>query len=222
MVAQKLKNNKIAISNGVPRKDAIEVIRDLKVSEFCRLSKAAREWNESINDNRDIIFTHYENEESKICKEFNKIFARRKAFEEKLNSFNEDTSNVEKDTASDTSNNISSVVEERNYSHPIVWASRIKGTSRLIRIPKKQLIKIVRRKGLIDDNNRPSSVCIDNKMREEFFADCKKSKYFQDNKVYEIMYTEEDKEIYEKWDSTITKIYKEGLPKIASGEITVE
>ena len=204
MIAQKLKNNKIAIGNSTPRKDAIEVIEDLKTSEFCRLFKAAREWNKSINDNRDIVFTHYENEDSKICKEFNKILLRRKLFEEKLKIIeNEFNSTV----------GYKAVKKE---NPPIVWASKIKGTSRLLRIPKNQIIKIVRRKGLIDDNNRFNSVCIDNRLREEFFADCKKSYNFQNMQEttrYEIENIEEDKNLYEKWDAIITKIYEEGLPK---------
>ena len=32
-------------------------------------------------------------------------------------------------------------------------------------------------------------------------------------KEYEFIYTEEDKEVYEKWDKKITEIYNLGLPK---------
>lgn len=84
MIAQKLKNNKIAIGNSAPRKDAIEIIEDLRVGEFFSLTRAARNWNESLNDKRDLIFTSYENEHSKICKEFDRIYARRKLFIEKM------------------------------------------------------------------------------------------------------------------------------------------
>ena len=66
---------------------------------------------------------------------------------------------------------------------------------------------------MIDDNNRPNSVCIDNKMREEFFHDVKSTKRFSDIGLYEILYTEEDKQYYEKWDSIMQSIYEEGLDK---------
>ena len=214
MNAQKLANNKIALSSKAVRKDAIEVIEDLKVSEFFRLMKSARTWSENLDDKRDIIFTSYENENSKVCKEFDRILQRRNYFDEQLKKFNAESVKVE-------SENTVKIVEEipadaitsNNKQKAISYNSTIKGTSRLLRIPKKQIIKIVRRKGLIDDNNRPNSVCIDNKMREEFFHDVKSTKRFSEFGLYEILYTESDKNMYEKWDSIIKSIYEEGLDK---------
>ena len=213
MNAQKLVNNKIALSSKAVRKDAIEVIEDLKVSEFFKLSRAAKTWSENLDDKRDIIFTNYENENSKVCKEFDRILQRRKLFEEKLSkiTINEDISLSDLKNIEETPKEVAAI--NNNKQKAISYNSTIKGTSRLLRIPKKQIIKIVRRKGLIDDNNRPNSVCISNSMREEFFHDVKSTKRFSDLGLYEILYTEEDKQYYEKWDSIMIKIYDEGLQK---------
>ena len=212
MNAQKLVNNKIALSSKAVRKDAIEVIEDLKVSEFFKLSRAAKTWSENLDDKRDIIFTNYENENSKVCKEFDRILQRRKLFEEKLSkiTINEDTPLSDLKNIEETPKEVAA---SNNKQKSISYNSTIKGTSRLLRIPKKQIIKIVRRKGLVDDNNRPNSVCISNSMREEFFHDVKSTKRFSDLGLYEILYTEEDKQYYEKWDSIIKSIYEEGLNK---------
>lgn len=222
MIAQKLKNNRIALGNSAPRKDALEVIDDLKTAEFCRLFKAAREWNESINDNRDIVFTQYENEHSKVCKEFNYILERRKSFEKKftqskMEEFLSSSKNTKakKEIGPTKLVDENKEVEEVKKAPIIIWASKVKGTSRLLRIPKKQIIKIVRRKGLIDDNNRPNSVCITNALREEFFADCKNCNHFHQTNLYELMYDENDHpDIYKKWDDKVTEIYNQGVPKI--------
>ena len=215
MNAQKLANNKIALSSKVVRKDAIEVIEDLKVSEFFRLSRAAKTWSENLDDKRDIIFTTYENENSKVCKEFDRIVQRRKLFSERMFEVKE-----EEEAESNKREELKIVEEippqaitDNNKQKAISYNSTIKGTSRLLRIPKKQIIKIVRRKGLIDNNNRPNSVCISNTMREEFFHDVKQSKHFSNYGVYELMYSEKDKSYYEKWDSIMSKIYDEGLQK---------
>ena len=228
MNAQKLANNKIALSSKAVRKDAIEVIEDLKVSEFFRLSRAAKTWSENLDDKRDIIFTTYENENSKVCKEFDKIVERRKLFKMRL--IEMDSQENSKATDVCKSENgikliedippeaITSNVKEKAIS----YNSTIKGTSRLLRIPKKQIIKIVRRKGLIDDNNRPNSVCISNTMREDFFHDIKLSKHFSLSGLYEIMYSEDDKACYEKWDKLMVKIYEEGLQKCADAMNSVK
>ena len=222
MNAQKLANNKIALSSKAVRKDAIEVIEDLKVSEFFRLSRAAKTWSENLDDKRDIIFTTYENENSKVCKEFDKIIQRRKLFEVKLNEIKleEDSKATSICKSEDGIKLIEDIPPEAITSNvkekAISYNSTIKGTSRLLRIPKKQIIKIVRRKGLIDDNNRPNSVCISNTMREDFFHDVKQSKHFSTYGLYEIMYSEEDKNYYEKWDKLMVKINEEGLQKCAN------
>lgn len=213
MNAQKLKNNKIALSSKAPRKDAIQVIEDLKTAEFFSLTRAARNWSENLDDRRDIIFTTYENEDSKVCKEFDRIFNRRKFFEMRLSELGckEETDPekivmVKEEIAPDA-------ITDKAPKKYVSYNSTIKGTSRLLRIPKKQIIKIVRRKGLIDDNNRVNSVCIDNKMREEFFKDVKSTEHYRDAGLYEVMYSEVDKSVYEKWDTIIKNIYEEGLDK---------
>lgn len=214
MNAQKLANNKIALSSKAVRKDAIEVIEDLKVSEFFRLSRAAKTWSENLDDKRDIIFTTYENENSKVCKEFDRIVQRRKLFSERMFEVKEEEAESNKQEELKIVEEIPpQAITDNNKQKAISYNSTIKGTSRLLRIPKKQIIKIVRRKGLVDDNNRPNSVCISNTTREEFFHDVKQSKHFAQYGVYELMYSEKDKSYYEKWDSIMSKIYDEGLQK---------
>ena len=213
MNAQKLKNNKIALSSKAPRKDAIEVIEELRVSEFYAIMKAARNWSENLDDRRDIVFTTYENENSKVCKEFDRIVKRRAIFEQKLIKIKDEECTPKNDELKVIEEIPPQAITDNNKTKSISYNSEIKGTSRLLRIPKKQIIKIVRRKGLIDDNNRPNSVCIDNKLREEFFHDVKSTKRFSDLGLYEILYTEEDKQYYEKWDSIMRSIYEEGLDK---------
>ena len=213
MNAQKLKNNKIVLSSKAPRKDAIEVIEDLRVSDFYAIMKAARNWSENLDDRRDIVFTTYENESSKVCKEFDRIVKRRAVFEQKLTEIKEEEYTTKDDDLKVVEEIPPQAITDNNKVKSISYNSEVKGTSRLLRIPKKQTIKIVRRKGLIDDNNRPNSVCIDNKLREEFFHDVKSTKRFSDNGLYEILHTEEDKQYYEKWDSIMQSIYEEGLDK---------
>lgn len=209
MVAQKLKNNKIAISSGNnARKDALQTIEDLRVGEFFKLSRAARNWDKSLNDKRDIMFTTYENEHSKVCKEFDSIFERRRMWNELLAKREEEESKKAEELCAQLIEKPASNDREKTS-----YKSSVVGTSRLIRIPNKQIIKITRRKGKSDSQNRPNCVCIDNLLREEFFADVKKTSYFKDRKVYEFIYTEEEKEVYEKWDKKITEIYNLGLPK---------
>ena len=98
-----------------------------------------------------------------------------------------------------------------NLNTPTSYKSEINGTSKLIRISKKQIIKIVRRKNERDNINRVDSVCIDNELREQFFADCKQTQYFKNMKKYEIMNTEKDKNIYNKWDFIMDEVYKGGI-----------
>lgn len=207
MIAQKLSNNKIAITSGnVGRKDALQTIEDLRVSEFFRLSRAARNWEKSLNDKRDIMFTTYENEHSKVCKEFDSIYQRRQLFIEL------DSKRILEEEQIKLSNEQEKEPKEEKSQVKATYKSLVIGTSKLIRIPSKQIIKIVRRKGKGDSNNKINCVCINNKVREEFFSDCKKLQHYQYSKVYEIMYEEDSKEIYEKWDSLITQEYEKGLP----------
>ena len=208
MNAQKLRNNKIAIGSTKPRKDAVQVIENLRTAEFFCLVRAARNWDKSLNDRRDIILTTYENEQSKVCKEFNRIFERRKLFEEKERELHM----LESKQAENSENSKSEYVKPQvDINKLVVYKSNVIGTSKLIRIPKKQIIKIIRRKGTTDNSNKQNSVCIDNRLRESFFADCKQTQHFDDTKLYEIMYNEFDKDIYNKWDSIMDNIYKNGL-----------
>lgn len=234
MIAQKLKNGQIAIGNA-ERKDATETIYDLRVAEFYRLSKCTRNWSSAITDRRDIMYA-YAPEDSKLLKEFDKIYNKRKLFEEKLmekarqeeeinkaekvdvpvkNSNVTSNTDVPKPIRITAENSVTTVKElnETTKPRPIWYESTVNGTSRLIRIPSAQTIKISRRKGISDNTNRPNSVCIDNAMREEFFKDVKASSYFNNLrfKVYELQNIQEDSEIYEKWNSIVTKVYEEGL-----------
>ena len=222
MIAQKLKNNKIAISSGKPRKDAIETIEDLRVGEFFRLSRASRNWDKSLNDRRDIMFTTYENEHSKVCKEFDAMYQRRQSWieyqnkkveeEESLNF--EQTNNLKEENQIANETEAISLARDEKPKIKNYYKSNVIGTSRLIKIKSKETIKIVRRKGPKDSTNRPNSVCINNKLREDFFSDCKKTSTFhKDNKTYEIINTKEDNPIYEKWDSIIKNVFQEGFSK---------
>lgn len=178
----------------------------------------------------------YAPEDSKLLKEFDKIYNKRKLFEEKLmekarqeeeinkaekvdvpvkNSNVTSSTDVPKPIRITAENSVTTVKElnETTKPRPIWYESTVNGTSRLIRIPSAQTIKISRRKGISDNTNRPNSVCIDNAMREEFFKDVKASSYFNNLrfKVYELQNIQEDSEIYEKWNSIVTKVYEEGL-----------
>ena len=220
MIAQRLKNNKIAIGSAKPRKDAIEIVEDLRVAEFFKLVNSARNWEKSLNDSRDIMFTTYENEHSKVYKEFQKILERRKIFaarsisddvipktQEEFDSLASSRISTECSVDNDSNEETRKVNTIKSYKSSVI------GTSRLLRIPSKQVIKIVRRKGMSDCSNKINAVCIDNKTREEFFADCKKASHFQDTHLYEIMYSEQDKDVYEKYDALITRLFEEGANK---------
>ena len=208
MIAQKLADNYIAIGqNATIRTDAIEVIYELRVAEFYRLVKSTNNWVDRLADKRDIMFAHYANSDAKICKEFDRIFARRKLFVE----------NQEKRANSEQ------VVESVNTPvtapkrEKIYYKSKMLGTSKLVRIPSKQLIKIVRRKGKNDCTNKPDVVCISNECRERFFSDVKKTEHYKNTKAFEMLYSIEDKETYERWSAHIDKIYNTGLEELTNG-----
>ena len=207
MIAQKLKNNKIAIGNSAPRKDAIEVIYDLKTAEFLLLTKSAREWSESLNDRRDIVFTVYENEKSKVCVEFDRMVSRRKRYEEKLKQEREldeliGLVSTKKDGKKPIKEEAKPKVDKATVKVKF-YKSNVEGTSKLLRLPTKQLIKIIRRKNAKDVINRPDVVCIDNELREAFFDDVRKTAHFGKKKLYELLNTAVDKDIYEKWNKII-------------------
>lgn len=207
MIAQKLADNYIAIGqNTTIRTDAIEVIYELRVAEFYRLVKSTNNWVDRLADKRDIMFAHYTNEDAKICKEFDRIFARRKLFVE----------NVEKRVNSETAvtEDIPTTVTKREK---VYYKSKMLGTSKLVRIPSKQLIKITRRKGKTDCTNKPDVVCISNECRERFFSDVKKTEHYRNTKAFEMLYSIEDKDMYERWSAHIDKIYNTGLEEVVNG-----
>ena len=233
MIAQKLTNNKICISNSASRKDAVKTIDNLTTSEFYALAHCARNWEKSLNDTRDILFTSYENENSKVCKEFEKIYAQREA--QKVVEENKQPTRIiqrkqildsskEQQTKTEKHKKISTVVDKttktkktktpKDIRKITSYVSNCIGTSKLVRIPTRQIIKIARRKSEKDNKNRENSVCIDNILRESFFNDCKMSHYFSEKGLYELMYIKEDKNVYEKWDRIIDNIYREGISNV--------
>lgn len=207
MIAQKLKNNYIAIGqNTTLRGDAIEVVYELRVGEFYKLVKSTNNWMDKLSDKRDIIFAHYMDDNAKIVKEFNKIFAKRKLFYKKALEVQPEAENiVEVEPVVDTK-----LQTEEKESYP----SSMVGTSKLLRIPSKQIIKIVRRKGKKDCINKPNAVCISNECRERFFSDVKKTEHYKNTKLFELMYSNDDKSMYERWSCHVDKIYNKGLEEL--------
>ena len=218
MIAQKLRNNKIAIGNVSMRKDAVQTIHNLKTSEFFALVRSARNWDKSLNDTRDIMFTTYENEHYKVCKEFDKIYERRELQESREKAFRELVDTTMKSKQETTADHVVTKETKQKKEELLVqpkklvnYVSDCIGTSKLVRIPSKQIIKIARRKNERDNINKVNSVCIDNRLRELFFTDCKHSQHFYDTNLYELMYSKEDKLVYEKWDAIMDDIYRIGL-----------
>lgn len=212
MIAQKLKNNYIAIGqNTTLRDDALEVIYELRVGEFYRLSKATNDWVERLADKRDIMFVKYDDENAKICKEFDKIFSRRKLFVEKQEARSREEETVQEEASNALATKTDKPVKTPSYPSPMI------GTSRLLRIPSKQLIKICKRKGKSDNYNKQNSVCISNECRERFFSDVKKTEHYKNTKAFEMLYSIEDKETYERWSAHIDKIYNTGLEELING-----
>ena len=112
-------------------------------------------------------------------------------------------------------------VENLNHKKPS-YTSKTKGTAKLIRVPVR---KIIKRKGSSDNNNRINSVCIDNKLRDEFFSDCKKLQHYINTKKYEIIYNSEEEEtklLYNKWDNLMLDIYYKELPSESHGTINTK
>ena len=209
MIAQKLKNNYIAIGqNTTLRDDALEVIYELRVGEFYRLSKATNDWVERLADKRDIMFVKYDDENAKICKEFDKILSRRKLFVEKQEARFSEEEALQEEASEALATKADKPIKKPSYPSPMI------GTSRLLRIPSKQIIKICKRKGKSDNYNKQNSVCISNECRELFFSDVKKTEHFKTSHLYELLNSNEDANIYNKWDAHITKIYEAGLEVI--------
>lgn len=78
------------------------------------------------------------------------------------------------------------------------YQSPIDGTSKLIRLASKGEIQIAFRKGKTTFNqNSYDCVCIDNKVREQFFSACKKAEHYKPGK-YKILKADIDDYLY--WD----------------------
>ena len=150
MIAQKLENNKIIIGNNLPREDALEVIYNLKVAEFFRLSKCVDNWTR-LDNKKDAIYTIAKNG-SNLLKEFDKIYKRR----------NREKLNREK-------------VEIIKESKSEIYSSKVKGSCRLVFLKSRNSVTLLKRYG--EDNlNKPNSVCIDDSTKKEFIKDCNSKK----------------------------------------------
>lgn len=197
MIAQKLRDGQIAIGNSSPRKDSIEIIEDLKVSEFYKLVKCTRNWTSQINDRRDIMYAQAP-DGSKLKKVFDEIYSRRKLFEEKLYGFKEEESLEPLYVKSET--------KVKRY------ITDVEGTARLILIKAKNTITMMKRKSHSDKYNKENSVCISNDLREEFFKDSKKLRKNINGK-FEIRKSDCE-ETFNKWSNLINSIYQEGLKNV--------
>ena len=197
MIAQKLRDGQIAVGNNSPRKDAVEVIEDLKVSEFYKLVKCTRNWTSQINDRRDVMYAQAP-DGSKLKKVFDEIYSRRILFKEKLY----DLKKEEELTPLD----IRPSREVKRY------LTNVDGTARLILIKAKNTIVMLKRKSHSDKYNKENSVCISNDLREEFFKDSKKLRKSVGGK-FEIRKSDCE-ETFNKWSNLITNIYQEGLKNV--------
>ena len=207
MNAQKLSNGVIAIGNSAPRKDAIEVIEDLKVGEFYKLVKCTIQWSSRLNDKRDIMFAPAP-DGSKLKKEFDAIYKRRIAYNEKLIYLNGDKVSV----YSDGNHNVTvdTKVDESSQQKEVVvkYESTSNGTSRIVYIKNRQSIIIRKRKHESDKYNKSNSVCISNELRDEFFKDVKNKKHKPSH--FEIRQVE-NVELFNKWLNIIKETFESGL-----------
>lgn len=197
MIAQKLRDGQIAIGNSSPRKDAVEIIEDLKVGEFYKLVKCTRNWTSQINDRRDVMYAQAL-DGSKLKKIFDEIYSRRRLFEEKLYGFKEDEVSEPLD--------VKPTIKIKRY------LTDVEGTARLVLIKSKSTIIMIKRKSHSDKYNKEGSVCISNELREEFFKDSKKLRKNINGK-FEIRKTDCE-ETFNKWSNLITNIYQEGLKNV--------
>ena len=194
MTAQKLRDGQIAIGNSSPRKDAVEIIEDLKVGEFYKLVKCTRNWTSQINDRRDVMYAQAP-DGSKLKKIFDEIYNRRKLFEEKLYVLKE--------------NEISKPLDVKPKIEVKRYLTDVEGTARLVLIKPKNTITMMKRKSHSDKYNKENSVCISNDLREEFFKDSKKLRKSVGGK-FEIRKSDCE-ETFNKWSNLITNIYQEGV-----------
>lgn len=90
-----------------------------------------------------------------------------------------------------------------------VYKTDIYGTSMLIRDPGTHVIRIALRNG--NKECTINKICLSDMRRDNFFADCKKSYYFNKNKKYAIDY--HDEELYNYWSKYMNEAYKKGVNK---------
>ena len=197
MIAQKLRDGQIAVGNNSQRKDAVEIIEDLRVSEFYKLVKCTRNWTSQINDRRDVMYAQAP-DGSKLKKIFDEIYNRRKLFEEKLNGLKEDE--------------VSEPIDIKPEIKANRYLTNVEGTARLVLIKAKNTIIMIKRKSHSDKYNKENSVCISNDLREEFFKDSKKLIKSVGGK-FEIRKSDCE-ETFNKWSNLITNIYQEGLKNV--------
>ena len=197
MTAQKLRDGQIAIGNSSPRKDAVEIIEDLKVGEFYKLVKCTRNWTSQINDRRDVMYAQAP-DGSKLKKIFDEIYSRRKLFEEKLYRPKEDE--------------VSEPLDVNPTTKVKRYLTDVEGTARLVLVKAKNTIIMMKRKSHSDKYNKENSVCISNDLREEFFKDSKKLRKGV-NRKFEIRKSDCE-ETFNKWLNLINNIYQEGLKNV--------
>ena len=181
MIAQKLKNNKIIMGNNLPREYAVEIIYNLKVAEFFRLSKCTDNWTR-LENKKDSIYT-IAKDGSNLLNEFDRIYKRRnreKLKQEKTESVKEKKSEI--------------------------YSSKVKGSYRLVFLKIRNSISLLKRYG--EDNfNKPNSVCIDDLTKKEFIKDCNSIKKTYTINIRKT----DNEELFTKWKNKITEIYSGGL-----------
>lgn len=195
----------IAIGNSAPRKDAIEVIEDLKVGEFYKLVKCTIQWSSRLNDKRDIMFAPAP-KGSKLIKEFDSIYERRIAYNERLIELNGDKVSMSLNNNNEV--NLHTTTEEQPNGGVVKYETNVVGTARIIYIKNRQSIIIRKRKHQSDKYNKINSVCVSNEIRDEFYKDVKNKKHKPSH--FEIRQVDNE-ELFNKWLSIIKRTFEDGL-----------
>lgn len=92
------------------------------------------------------------------------------------------------------------IIAEVDFSK--TFESPVAGTSKLIHRPNVGTITIVFRRG--KSVTTSNCVCIDDRVREEFFAECKASPAYKKGKY---VISKEDETLYRKWVNLMNKEY---------------
>ena len=194
----------VAIGNSAPRKDAIEVIEDLKVGEFYKLVKCTIQWSSRLNDKRDIMFAPAP-KGSKLRKEFDSIYERRIAYNERLIELNGDKVSMPRNN---NEANLSTTMGEQPKSGVVKYETNVVGTTRIVYIRGRQSIIIRKIKHQSDKYNKINSVCVSNEVRDEFYKDVKSKKHKPSH--FEIRQADNE-ELFNKWLSIIKNTFEDGL-----------